>query len=184
MSHVDKIKDDEILIIGIDFDGVLHQYDHWEGPDVLYSPIPGAIAWLRGLINNRSFKVYLYSSRLRYDNGFLAVFNWLLEHGVTQSEMSEIEFVREKPPFFLLIDDRAFQFQGKFPGAEEIKSFNPWQCGENEDKTEDSPKKKCPFKPSSDFRPLCDREQCMIYRHGECALSRVDDLITLLVRRT
>lgn len=43
--------------------------------------------------------------------------------------------------------------------------------------------KTCPFKLSHDLRPFCDREKCMIFKHGECALSKLDDLIALLVRR-
>jgi len=40
--------------------------------------------------------------------------------------VNDIEFRVHKPPALVTIDDRAIQFNGVFPGLEEIKQFKPW----------------------------------------------------------
>jgi hypothetical protein len=41
--------------------------------------------------------------------------------------MKALRFARMKPPSFLHIDDRAVQFSGRFPTADEMLAFKPWR---------------------------------------------------------
>ena len=40
--------------------------------------------------------------------------------------LDSIHFPKEKPPAFLTIDDRAWQFTGKWPSIADIRAFKPW----------------------------------------------------------
>lgn len=40
--------------------------------------------------------------------------------------LRKIKFPKYKPPAFLTIDDRAFQFTGTFPDLRELQRFAPW----------------------------------------------------------
>ena len=97
----------------VDFDGVLHSYESgWQGVDqILDPPVPGAIEWLKKLIDDERFSVCIYSSRSTDQHGILAMIHWLYDQGLTDHYVDQIEFPTEKPAAFLTIDDRAICFE-------------------------------------------------------------------------
>lgn len=132
-----------VPILCLDFDGVLHSHvSGWKGPRCIPDPpVPGAMRWLRSLLSEPEcvcsmapryldFDVQIYSSRSRYLGGRWAMKRWLRrqfdEIGEPPQCVELIKFPLFKPPAMLTIDDRAFQFGGKFPTVEEMKAFRPW----------------------------------------------------------
>lgn len=126
-------------IICIDFDGVLHSYTSgWQGdkdkPDYVLNghdiiadpPVPGAIEWLRALVEGDEVTPAIYSSRSRFDEGIWAMKGWLEKHGLEQRYADCIAFPTQKPAAFLTIDDRAICFSGVFPTVDRMKAFKPW----------------------------------------------------------
>lgn len=128
-------------ILCVDFDGVIHSYTSgWHGArNIPDKPMPGAINWLKSLIpvgddvnhfdtlNDHHFQVAIFSSRSRYLGGRRAMRKYLLRWGMSKYQLEYIKFPLMKPPAFLLIDDRAFQFKGKFPSEWEMSVFKPFR---------------------------------------------------------
>jgi len=115
------------MIIAVDFDGVLSNYTEFTGPTSINDqPVPGAISWLKQLVNNDDFDVHIFSSRSRYEGGPEAIQKWLIENGFPAELLSKLSFPKKKIPYHLLIDDRAIQFTGEFPLIEDIKNYRPW----------------------------------------------------------
>lgn len=112
--------------IYVDFDGVIHRYDSkfTRVDRILDGPVEGAIEWLNALISDGRFTVHLFTTRNNKPEGMQAVKDWLVKHGVHGIE--KIEFVKGKPNYYLVIDDRAFGFEGKFPSLDEISGFKAW----------------------------------------------------------
>jgi len=130
-------------VLVIDFDGVLHSYSGgWQGARTISDPpVPGAIDWLRSLLADAEcvcatapryldFDVQIFSSRSRYWGGRRAMRKWLErqfeEAGYYRQLVELIKFPTKKPPLFLMIDDRAWTFSGRFPSTEEMLKFKPW----------------------------------------------------------
>lgn len=130
-------------IICVDFDGVIHSYNSgWKGVDQIPDePVPGAIEWLMAHLptpepighfgNYIGPEVQIYSSRSKESSGIKAMQEWLIKHGLPKAYITDgvLKFPTQKPPAFLTIDDRAICFNGKFPTAEEMMSFKPWNKG-------------------------------------------------------
>lgn len=116
------------MTIVVDWDGVIHSYiSGWQGADVIPDPpVPGAIEWLRGLIQDEGFGVVISSARSSQPGGISAMVRYLFDRGFSQGEVSKIEFPTEKPSGWLNIDDRAICFRGTFPSPLEIVNFRPW----------------------------------------------------------
>jgi hypothetical protein len=128
------------LVLSVDFDGVIHSYKTgWHGADVISDEIvPGALEFLAEASNY--FEIYVFSSRSHQKGGLEAMQNWLWKQ-VTGEEYNsmgtvscpvwllKIRWPITKPPAFLSIDDRGFQFNGKFPDAKELLNFKPWNRG-------------------------------------------------------
>lgn len=112
-------------ILCVDFDGVIHSYTSgWQGADkVSDPPVQNAFATLEMYLDNQ-FKVCIYSSRSRQENGIEAMKKWFIQHGFKR--ISELEFPTQKPAAWMTIDDRAFCFCGTFPTVDELNSFKPW----------------------------------------------------------
>lgn len=123
-------KDNYIKVVCVDFDGVLHDYtkNEWRGHDKVTGPaIAGAIDWLKDLIANKNFVVKIYSYRSKYQDGHIAMRDWLLANGMTEKELEQIEFPFTKPVAFVSIDDRCICYDGKkHPTVEEINNFESW----------------------------------------------------------
>lgn len=115
-------------IVAVDFDGVLHSYTSgWKGPrNIPDPPVNGAIEWLYLMMQSNKIKIAIFSSRSRYLGGRRAMKRWLRKHGLTKLALKKISFPTRKPPAFILIDDRAYTFKGKFPTEEFILDFKPW----------------------------------------------------------
>lgn len=112
--------------IYVDFDGVIHRYDskYTRIDDIRDGPVEGAIEWLNALLADKRFSVHLFTTRNDRPEGTAAVKRWMEKHGVKGIE--KIHFVEEKPNYYLLIDDRAFAFEGKYPSLDEIDAFKAW----------------------------------------------------------
>ncbi|NIN68857.1 MAG: hypothetical protein GTO63_30060 [Anaerolineae bacterium] len=115
-------------IVAVDFDGVLHDYSSgWRGVDVIPDgEVPGAIGWLRKLIEDPEILVKIFSTRNHQPGAIGAMQNWLLDHGLPSDQTIELDFPLTKPPAHVLIDDRAMTFNGTFPRLDQIKNFQPW----------------------------------------------------------
>lgn len=110
----------------LDFDGVLHQHvsPFTTTLEIHDPPVPGAIEKLKEYL--KVFHVTIWSARNYYE-GVGAIKDWLVEHGITPGELSQIEFPRiEKPLFHLYLCDNSQKFEGVFPSVEEIKSHGQW----------------------------------------------------------
>lgn len=114
--------------ICIDFDGVLHSYSSgWEGAHIASDPpVPGALEWLREMIDHADFEPMVYSSRSRQPGGIRCMQDWLVEHGMSPSDVALLQFPTEKPAAWLTIDDRAICFEGTFPTLTTMQEFKPW----------------------------------------------------------
>jgi hypothetical protein len=126
-------------ILAVDFDGVLHSYTSgWKGArNIPDPPVDGAIEWLGSLVEDgesvcamaprfREFDVCIFSSRNRYFGGIRAMRKWLVKWGFPKDKLENLRFPLLKPPAFLLIDDRAHQFDGFFPSVAQMQGFKPW----------------------------------------------------------
>jgi len=121
---------DSKKVVCVDFDGVLHDYSKgkWVDYSIASGPeIPGAIRWLKSLVDNRRFIVKIYSYRSKWHEGHVAIRHWLKEHGLSERYLEKIEFPYYKPVSFVTIDDRCIKFDGKnYPSIEEIDGFESW----------------------------------------------------------
>lgn len=114
--------------IGLDFDGVLHSYKSgWQGADnITDEPNEYAIGYLRALLSVNGIKVNIFSSRNFQEGGVQAMKDWLIKNGLDDHLVELIDFPLEKKGFFVMLDDRAIQFSGKFPTIDELINFKPW----------------------------------------------------------
>lgn len=116
--------------IAVDFDGVIHSYTSpWESAEVIPDPpVPGVIDWLNEM--TKKFKVVIFTTRGKTENGRIAVMMYLRKHGYKPTEEYGIVtplVTAEKPPALVYIDDRGYRFDGvHFPTAQEIHAMKPW----------------------------------------------------------
>jgi len=115
-----------MLTVCVDFDGVIHSYRQVGlGSYVVADPpVPGAIHWLRTLVD--SAKVYIHTTRMLDDGAEGAMREWLSRNGLPEDALSQLVFTARKVPAELYIDDRAFRFEGTFPTVDEIARMKPW----------------------------------------------------------
>ncbi|HEV2099339.1 MAG TPA: hypothetical protein VGR45_10480 [Stellaceae bacterium] len=128
-------------IICIDFDGVIHSYERgWQGGEIYGTVTPGFFEWAEAA--KEHFRLVIYSSRSKTDDGVIAMGRWLHEQrrawriatgfpndGPDPTEL-EFEFAHEKPVAFLTIDDRAIKFEGRWDWLrpEVLIDFKPWNA--------------------------------------------------------
>lgn len=122
--------------IWIDFDGVLHSYTSgWEGPEIISDPPVvdpetgrDAIQWLTSLLQSGHFVVHIWSRRGAdaRSGGIGAMKIWLQKNGLPARYLKRLKFETDKPDVFLIIDDRAWNFDGSFPDPIDVKNFKPW----------------------------------------------------------
>lgn len=80
----------------VDFDGVIHNYAGWNGPEPTGEPIPGAKEAIRSL-RGRGLRVEIFSTRPREN-----IQTWLTRYGI------EVDDVRDGKPYYIaFFDDRA-----------------------------------------------------------------------------
>ena len=130
-------------IICLDFVGVLHSYTSGWLPDGL---VPGAMAFLRRLVEDGRFDVCVVSDRCSEWIGMVAIRRWLAKHimgsAPTRIEgdfvvsddddfdgraiFEAIRVVDQKPTAHVSIDDRAITFDLTWPDLDELAAFVPW----------------------------------------------------------
>jgi hypothetical protein len=125
----------------VDFDGVIHSYEKgWQGGVIYGTVVPGFFEWVERVRND--FKLVIYSSRSKSDEGVAAIGLWLHEQRNAwikaggdrhPTEPLTMEFAHEKPPAWLTIDDRAIQFRGDWSDpaltVDAMRTFKPWNVG-------------------------------------------------------
>ena len=126
--------------ICIDFDGVIHSYERgWQDGVIYGSVVPGFFEWVERV--RHQFKLVIYSSRSKSDEGVVAMSTWLhaqrndwIKTGGERhpTEPLSIEFAHEKPAAWVTIDDRAIQFRGYWNDTdltpEALLAFKPWNA--------------------------------------------------------
>ena len=124
--------------ICIDFDGVIHSYEKgWQGGVIYGTVVPGFFEWVEQVRDR--FKLVIYSSRSKTNEGVIAMGQWLHEQRNAwiaaggkrnETEPLELECVHEKPAAWLTIDDRAIRFNGDWSDPEltgtAMLAFKPW----------------------------------------------------------
>jgi hypothetical protein len=124
----------------IDFDGVIHSYEKgWQDGVIYGEVVPGFFEWVECVRDQ--FKLVIYSSRSKSDEGVTAMGIWLHEERNKwiksggkrhPTEPLEIEFAHEKPAAWLTIDDRAICFRGDWSADNldpvAMRSFKPWNA--------------------------------------------------------
>lgn len=134
-----------LLCLG--FDGVLHAYSTWKGPELIDGrPVHGAINAL--ILYQQNFVVAVYSARSAYPQGRKAMMTFLYENGIgfdmiawndafsetkgdaLDYDIQPIRFPTTKPPAEVTIDDRSYPpWNGVFPSVDELLNFHPWWQG-------------------------------------------------------
>lgn len=102
--------------IALDFDGVLHCYNGWNGGKVA-GPMPGAKEAVESLVADGQ-EVVVFSTR---DAAMIR--QWLREH-----KFPELEVTSTKRPFYVIVDDRAVAFDGEWSAGlvQRIRKFEPY----------------------------------------------------------
>lgn len=112
--------------IAIDFDGVLHSYQHgWTGEVPLDPPVHGALRFIQWLRDN-NHDIVIMSSRAKNNEGTEGIKSWLKEH-----RFGEIPITCEKIHADIYIDDRGFRFEGNFDTVMDLikNGIEPWHKG-------------------------------------------------------
>jgi len=119
-------------ILCIDFDGVIHSYEHgWCDGSIYGTVVPGFFEWAAEAQDH--FRLYIYSSRSKDDKGRVSMGRWLADR-MREWRGRPIDFVMaaEKPAAFLTIDDRGMQFNGNWADEiwdpERLLQFQPWNA--------------------------------------------------------
>lgn len=115
-------------IVCVDFDGVIHQYTSgWKGATVIADgPVEGAFEWLAQMAGDDRFETCIYSSRSKEPGAIEAMKQWFVAYGFREESLAQLSFPTKKPAASMTIDDRAYRFEGKFPRADWILNFKPW----------------------------------------------------------
>lgn len=122
-------------ILCLDFDGTLHAYSSgWRGHAIAADPpTPGAMGFLHEALNH--FTVFIHSARSATSEGRRCMHAWLLRHYAEHfdltfdqaaQELRKVHWPITKPHAWVSIDDRAIQFNGKWPSMSELREFRPW----------------------------------------------------------
>lgn len=125
-------------ILCLDFDGVIHSYDRgWQDGSIYGRVTDGFCDWAENA--KSKFKLVIYSSRSKSQEGRDAMYDWLVaeifqwaetKEGDSTLSLADFEFAHEKPPAFLTIDDRAIKFEGRWGwlDPDELLRFKPWNA--------------------------------------------------------
>jgi hypothetical protein len=116
--------------VALDFDGVINSYkSNFVAVDVIPDPpVDGALDAIRDYLDF-GLTVYIYSTRNEWPEGRQAIHDWLIEHGLEEDRVNDLQIVSGKPIAKIYVDDRAWHFDGKFPSIDEIKYYRPWHWG-------------------------------------------------------
>jgi len=111
---LDQIKKDEVGVIAIDFDNVIHNNDKGFHDGTCYGkPIDGAIESIKEI--SKKFRIVIYSLKghperplINGKTGIELVWDWLIEYNI-DSYVEDI--VWGKPNALVYIDDKGFRFE-------------------------------------------------------------------------
>ena len=109
--------------IAVDFDGVIAEYDYWQGYGVFGAPIPGVIEALECL-EAEGWEIAVCTAREEID----LIKEYLLGYGIPFAFVTN-----RKSPAWVYIDDRCIQFDGNWDDTllEKIRNFQPWYHRKN-----------------------------------------------------
>ena len=123
--------------ICIDFDGVIHSYEHgWRNGEIYGTVTPGFFEWASMMKDH--FKLVIYSSRSKDIDMQAKMYQWLKDrwHDWIENHSpigdfivyGDFEFAHQKPSAFMTIDDRCICFDGDWSKitADRIFNFKPW----------------------------------------------------------
>lgn len=127
-SAAKRAESPQVRTVLVDFDGTLHS-GPWEGADrASGAPIAGAKAFLEALLASPKYQAAIFSSRNTQPQGPETMRRWLRERlGLSEAQVSKIDFPTAKPPHHVLVDDRAWAFRGTYPTMAELDVFETWQ---------------------------------------------------------
>ena len=98
--------------IAVDLDGVLAQYDKWQGIDHIGDPIPGAKEFLKAL-TDKDYYVEIYTTRCNsHVNNQTAhylgqrIYDWLRKHGMADWPKISVYIRQGKPLATAYVDDK------------------------------------------------------------------------------
>jgi len=101
------------MVVCIDFDGVIHEYDGFKGPGVFNGPVAGAAEALRYL-KDAGWVVIIYTTRAEVE----LIADWLIEHNILFDEINQHHETYNnpmnpgKPHADVYVDDKAVRFEG------------------------------------------------------------------------
>ena len=109
--------EDETYQIGIDFDGVLHNFDRgWYDGTCYGDPIEGSLEAIKEI--SKKWNIIIYTAKARPDrplvngkNGVELVWEWLNKHKIG-CYINEV--THEKPRAEYYIDDKGIKFEGNW----------------------------------------------------------------------
>jgi hypothetical protein len=121
--------------IAVDFDGFIHKYitkvKPWDPTRIADGPVPGAIEWLTR--TSKDFDIIIHTCRFTPDedteagwarviDAVKAVQQWLVTEGLDPDIMASFDYWTSpgKPRAIKYIDDRAFEYVGRFPHKGDI----------------------------------------------------------------
>ena len=133
------VKSDYKPTLLLDFDGVIHRYSKgWQDGTIYDDVTYGFFPWAEKAC--RRFKLLVYSSRSATQEGRAAMelwfakqeAKWKAEGNRYEDKGFQIQFVANKPPAFLTIDDRGLTFNGNWDDfhPDELIAFRPWNVGD------------------------------------------------------
>lgn len=122
-------------ILCLDFDGVIHSYEHgWQDGKLYGTVTPGFFTWANRA--EKDFRLVIHSSRAADLQQRAAMWRWLLKHWKVWQDtnpglftLDALAIVAMKPPAFLTIDDRCIQFNGNWGNFNptDLLNFRTWR---------------------------------------------------------
>lgn len=120
--------------ICIDFDGVIAQYQQWQGKDTFGAPVPGVQSALK-VLKKEGYKIIIFTTRDVSD----ALKQYLKDNDITYDHINENpdqpkDSNAGKPIADLYVDDRSVCFRGNWKHTlDDIAWFKPWQPSKEEE---------------------------------------------------
>ena len=114
-------------IILLDFDGTLHKYTtkFTHETHIHDEPIDGAIQFVKDLFD-AGFQVVIFSSRGSHSEFGLYANDWFAKYGLDKCYIDMLQYSNVKGPHDVILDDRAWNFDGNYPEVSELMAFRPW----------------------------------------------------------
>lgn len=126
MNYQNLVDKEESTVIAIDFDGVIHSFEHGFHDGTIYGiPIEGSIESIKKL--SEKYKIVIYTTKAKSDRplingktGIELVWEWLSKYEL-KDYISDI--TAEKPRAICYIDDKAIQFVNWNQTMNDLKYF-------------------------------------------------------------